>query len=67
LSFNDSHLFYSWSAGAVTYVSSCIDKRGNRVMNGFTDGGFHPRDSYSREQAYMTLFRLYSVKAGLRQ
>ena len=64
LAFNDAAKFSSWSADAVTYVSGCIDVRGNRVMNGYTDGGFHPGDSYSREQAFMTIFRLFAIKMG---
>ncbi|MCL1793765.1 MAG: S-layer homology domain-containing protein [Oscillospiraceae bacterium] len=64
LYFNDEHGFNSWSSGAIKYVSGCVDIRGNRIMNGYTDGGFHPRDTYSREQAFMTIFRLYAIKMG---
>jgi hypothetical protein len=66
LIFNDSQKFSSWAADAVSYVSSCTDSWGNRVMNGYTNGGFHPGDSYSREQAYMTIFRLFAIKKGLK-
>jgi len=65
LTFNDSNKFNTWSATAISYVSSCVDSDGNRVMNGYTDNGFHPSDSYSREQAFMTVFRLFSIKMGL--
>ena len=65
LKFNDTAKFSSWSGDSILYVSGCMDSRNNRVMNGFTDGGFHPKDTYSREQAFMTIFRLYSIKNGL--
>jgi hypothetical protein len=65
LSFNDTYKFSTWSADAIKYVSGCIDSRGNRVMNGYTDGGFYPGDQYSREQAFMTIFRLFSIKMGV--
>ena len=62
LSFKDASTFNTWSADAILYVSGCMDSRGNRVMNGYTDGGFHPKDTYSREQAFMTIFRLFAIK-----
>ena len=65
LVFNDALKFHDWSADAVTYVSGCIDKRNNRVMNGYPDGEFHPADTYSREQAFMTIFRLYAIKTDV--
>ena len=64
LDFVDEGEFSSWAAGAIKYVSGCVDERNNRIMNGYTDGGFHPRDPYSKEQAYMTIFRLYAIKMG---
>lgn len=64
IDFNDQSDFSSWARGAVSYVSGCMDIRSNRIMNGYTDGGFHPRDQYSKEQAFMTIFRLYALKTG---
>jgi len=65
LAFNDAAEFSSWSTDAISYVSGCMDSRGNRVMNGYTDGSFHHKDTYSREQAYMTIFRIYAIKTGV--
>ncbi|MCL1858832.1 MAG: S-layer homology domain-containing protein [Oscillospiraceae bacterium] len=65
LNFNDDIKFNTWSVNAITYVSGCMDSRGNRIMNGYTDGEFHPKDTYSREQAFMTIFRLYALKTGV--
>ena len=62
LKFNDSARFSVWAVNAIEFVSGCMDSRGNRIMNGYTDGGFHPNDSYSREQAFMTIFRLFALK-----
>jgi hypothetical protein len=63
LGFADESEFSPWAVGAIRYVSGCMDIRANRIMNGYTDGGFHPRDPYSREQAFMTIFRLYAIKS----
>ena len=65
LRFNDSAKFNIWAVDAIDYVSGCMDKRGSRIMNGYTDGGFHPGDTYTREQAFMTIFRLYALKTGV--
>ncbi|MCL2813358.1 MAG: S-layer homology domain-containing protein [Oscillospiraceae bacterium] len=62
--FNDTSNFSPWAFGAVNYVSGCMDMRNNRIMNGYTDGGFHPSEYYSREQAFLTIFRLYALKTG---
>ena len=65
LKFNDETKFNTWSVNAINYVSGCMDIRGNRIMNGYTDGGFHPGDTYSREQAFMTIFRIFAIKTGV--
>ena len=65
LDFKDDYKFSDWAVNAITYVSGCIDIRNNRIMNGYTDGGFHPGDTYSREQAFMTIFRIFAIKTGV--
>ena len=64
LEFTDESSFAPWGAEVIRYVSGCMDTRGNRIMNGYTDGGFHPKEPYSRQQAFMTVFRLYAMKTG---
>ena len=65
LEFPDDFKFSSWAVDSIKYVSGCIDSRGNRIMNGYANGGFYPTDTYSREQAFMTIFRLFAIKAGI--
>ena len=52
--FTDQASIASWASGAV----SAIVDRG--VMNGTGGGAFSPLDSYSRQQAYVTMYRLMS-------
>jgi len=65
LIFSDTAQFSAWSADAIIYVSGCMDIRGNRIMNGYSSTIFSPKDTYSREQAFMTIFRLFSIKTGV--
>ena len=52
--FTDQASIASWASGAV----SAIVDRG--VMNGTGGGAFSPQGSYSRQQAYVTMYRLLS-------
>lgn len=51
-SFADENIIASWAKSSVDYVSS-ID-----VMKG-TNKGFEPNTNYTRQQAYMTILRLF--------
>ena len=53
--FNDDKDIANYAKEAVSYVSG-ID-----VMQGKSNNNFAPNDSYSREQAYMTIYRLFNV------
>lgn len=53
--FNDSEKISNFAKEAVNYVSS-ID-----VMQGKENNNFAPQDTYTREQAYTTIYRLFNV------
>ena len=53
--FSDSKDIAGYAKEAVDYVSSL------GIMNGKSDNMFAPTDSYNREQAYMTIYRLFNV------
>ena len=53
--FNDHKNIASYAKEAVDYVSSI------NVMQGKANNNFAPNDSYTREQAYMTIYRLFDV------
>ena len=50
----DSKNIDTWAKNAVNYVSS------NNVMKG-NNTGFDPKGSYTRQQAYLTIFRLFDT------
>lgn len=52
--FADSDSIASWAKVAVNYVSS------SKVMNG-TGNGFSAKGNYTRQQAYITIFRLFEA------
>lgn len=53
--FNDDKDIANYAKEAVSYIS------GIEVMQGKGNNNFAPNDSYSREQAYMTIYRLFNV------
>lgn len=64
MSFPDSKEFQNGTEGlnSATYVSSCKDNNATRVMQGHANGNFDPLGYYTREQAYLTMIRLFFVK-----
>ena len=62
--FPDSDKFRHGVEGltAARYISSCIDSRDTRVMQGHANGNFDPVGFYTREQSYLTMIRLFFVK-----
>ncbi len=52
--FADSSSIASWAKNSVDYVSS------NTIMKG-TNKGFEPSGKYTRQQAYLTIFRLFET------
>lgn len=52
--FSDSNSIATWAKAAVNYVSS------SNVMKG-TSNGFEAKGNYTRQQAYITIFRLFEA------
>jgi len=60
--FADSHAFADWAKDAIAFVSSLKDKTNNaKVMGGVGNGNFSPNSSYTREQAFVTILRLFNA------
>jgi len=60
--FADSDDFADWAKDAIAFVSSLKDKTGNKgIMSGVGNGYFSPHGSYTREQSYVTILRLYNA------
>ena len=58
--FTDSGEFASWAAAGITFVSSVKDKTTqNAVMGGLGNGRFNPHGTYTKEQAILTMVRLF--------
>ncbi|MDP4153535.1 MAG: S-layer homology domain-containing protein [Bacillota bacterium] len=63
ISFTDSSSFADWGKDAISYVSSATDKTNNlKVMNGMDGGKFEPNSHYTRQQAIITIKRLFNVQ-----
>ena len=63
IDFADKSTFSDWSLEAIAYVESAKDKTNNLlVMNGMDEGKFEPKQTYTRQQAIITIKRLFSVK-----
>lgn len=56
--FSDDYQISSWAEPAVRAITSC-SYNGNSIMNGTGQNRFSPKASYSREQAILTMVRLY--------
>ena len=54
-SFNDSEQLEVWSRDAVNFVYQI------KVMNGTDGNNFSPAGSYTREQSFMTIYRLFQA------
>ncbi len=63
ITFTDAGDFASWAKEGIAFVSSISDATNSRVVMGGTGGGkFSPKSSYTREQAYITVNRLFNAK-----
>lgn len=56
ISYADSTSIASWATEPIAYVSTVQ----NNIMNGTGDNCFNPKGYYTREQAYVTINRLYN-------
>nr|MBQ5811512.1 S-layer homology domain-containing protein [Clostridia bacterium] len=60
--FADNDEIATWARDAVSYVSSIKSKmNGNAVMGGVGDNKFGPNGSYTKEQAILTIVRLFNA------
>ena len=60
--FADDTAIASWAKTAVSYVSSIKSKtNGNAVMGGIGDNQFGPTGNYTKEQAILTILRLFTA------
>lgn len=58
--FTDNRTFASWAASSIGFISSVVDKTNNKPVMGETGGNhFSPCATYTREQTYCTVLRLY--------
>lgn len=63
--FRDSGQFAPWAAEAIAYVSSVRTPDTNQpVMGGVGGKQFDPFGTYTREQAFITAYRLFQALAG---
>lgn len=61
-SYTDDDEIADWAKEAVNFVSSAVDKEsGKQIMGGVGNNAFNPKGIYTREQAFITLGRLYNM------
>ncbi|QSX06501.1 transglutaminase domain-containing protein [Sedimentibacter sp. zth1] len=61
LTYNDSTSIANWAVDAVNFVSNVRDKENNKaLMNGMQDNTFSPKNYYTRQQAIITIVRLFN-------
>ncbi len=58
LSYLDLNQAASWAQADIQFLSGCLTN-GQRVMGGVSDDRFGPMGTYTREQAILSLLRLY--------
>lgn len=62
VSFADSSKFASYAVNAIDFVSTATDKEsGNKIMGGTGNNYFSPLSPYTRQQAYITILRLFNA------
>jgi len=61
VNFIDKQYFAKWASDAIYDVSSIKDSNGTALMNGTEPNKFSPWMYYTREQAYVTIYRLYEM------
>lgn len=60
--FADRSKFSDYAINAIAFVSMAADKEsGIKVMAGTGNNIFSPRDNYTRQQAYITMLRLFNA------
>lgn len=62
IEFSDSSAFESWAVEAIAFVSTATDAQSNtKVMGGTGNNLFSPADTYTRQQAFITVKRLFNA------
>ncbi len=60
VSFSDAASFSSWAVEGIGFVSATADQVSGKVVMGGTGGNmFSPKGTYTRQQAFVTMLRLY--------
>jgi len=60
--FADKNEFAGWAVNGIAFASAATDKtNGNKVMGGTGNGRFSPHGTYTRQQAFITMIRLYNA------
>jgi hypothetical protein len=60
--FNDASSVAPWAFSSVEFVSAMLDNTtGNRVMGGAGNNKFLPIATYTKEQSYLTVVRLFNI------
>lgn len=62
MSFADMNSAASWAQSSISTVTSIVSTTGARVMGGVGGDMFDPYGAYSRQQAILTVYRLYMSK-----
>jgi hypothetical protein len=62
ITFADRSSFASWAKDGIGFTSAIMDKTsGNRMMGGTGNNRFSPYDTYSRQEAFITMLRLFNA------
>lgn len=61
VNFTDTDFFADWAKEAILNVSAIKNPEGTAIMAGTEPDKFSPWMYYSREQAYVTIYRLYNI------
>ena len=61
LAFNDQTSISDWAYYSVMFVSNMSGKNGSIIMGGTGENRFSPKETYTREQAFLSFDRLYYV------
>ncbi|MBR5479286.1 MAG: S-layer homology domain-containing protein [Clostridia bacterium] len=62
ITFVESASLQSWAKEGIDFISACVDKKtGKNVMGGTGNNKFSPLGTYTREQTYMSMVRLFNA------
>ena len=62
IAFADSDMIADWAKDGVDFVSGLVSTDGSAVMGGTGEDKFSPKNSYTREQSILTIYRLFRCK-----